>query len=137
MPRQLAGRSQDGGGAEAFGFLQRGFSSGIRSARLRGSLLGSPPPLLAELVAGSSGFLKPLRPLGHQLVGRTGLSRLLRKGKARAALIRRAARASVPGESDPPGGAQSPSDSCIMLDLRSGLEPGIPGPTTSLRDFRA
>lgn len=70
MPRQLGGRSQDGGGAEGFGFLQRGFSSGIRSARLRGCLLGSPPPLLAELVAGSSGFHKTLGPLGHRLSAR-------------------------------------------------------------------
>lgn len=52
----------DGGGAEVFGFFQRGFSSGIRTACLRGRLLGSPPPLLAEPVAGSSGFLQASRP---------------------------------------------------------------------------
>lgn len=72
-----------------------------------------------------------LQAAGFQLPGRTGLSRLLRKGKARAA------RASAPGKPDPLGDAQPPSASYVKLVLWSRLQPGVPGRANGLRDLHA
>lgn len=83
------------------------------------------------------GFPASLQASGFQLPERTGLSRLLRKGKARAARARHAARASLPGKPDPPGDAQSPWASYVKLVLRSRLQPRVPDQATSLRDVLA
>lgn len=103
--RQLEGRPRDGGGAEVFGFFQRGFFLRNSHSPPPGRLAGLSPAPSGRAGRRELGFpASPwcLQACGFQLLGRTGLSRLLRKGKARAARARRAARASVPGESDPP-----------------------------------
>lgn len=87
---RMEGRRTGGGTEprllEGFGVFERGFSQEFAWPASGAARWRSPPPLLAEQVAGSSGFLggpapwpPALRPPRH-----AGLSRLLRKGKARA-----------------------------------------------------
>lgn len=65
--RQLEGRPRVGGGAEVFGFFQRGFFSGIRLARLRTACWALPRPFSQSLSQGARVSCKPRVPPGLRL----------------------------------------------------------------------